>query len=302
MAKQILVALVALAILAVAPLALAQDQPEAEEKVFNLIVGDEESEAIEEEVDDTPRYEPQIEPGRWSLALTLGFINSSGTLLKHDNLIYRADDEEFYYGDVEINAESAFNPIVRVNYNLTAWFALETSLGIAFSEYEAEITDPWTVNRFTQEDPEAVAELGEFDRERRSAVMTVANLNGLFYPFNLDGDGRGRAHPYLTGGVGYASYSLDSDYSDTSSGSVNLNLGLGLMVIADDIITVRAEIAYQISTIEVEPGEVFRERDGGTELIPVYEFSDFGRASEVEAFGSNTLGSLTWQLGFQLGF
>jgi opacity protein-like surface antigen len=302
MAKQILVVLVSLAILAVAPVALAQDQPEAEEKVFNLIVGDEQPDAIEEEVDDTPRYEPQIEPGRWSLALTLGFINSSGTLLKHENLIYRADDEDFYYGDVEIKAESAFNPIVRIGYNLTSWFALETSLGISFSEYESEITDPWAVNRFTQEDPEEVVQMGEFDRERRSAVMTVANLNGLFYPFNLDGDGRGRVHPYLTGGVGYASYSLDSDYTDLSSGSVNLNLGLGLMVIADDIITVRAEVAYLVNAVEFEPGEVFRARDGGTELIPVYEFSDFGRASEVEAFGSNSLGSLTWQLGFQLGF
>jgi len=302
MSKQILVVLTALAVLVVAPPVSALDQPEAEEKVFNLIVGADDAEAEEDQVEAGPRWEPQIEPGRWNLSLTLGYQIASGTYLTHENLIYRVDIEDFYYGDVEIKAESAFNPVFRVNYNLTSWFALETSLGIAFSEYLANVTNPYSVDRVTQQDPIAVETMGEFDRENRSVIQTVANLNGMLFPLNLDGDGRGRWHPYVTGGVGYASYSLDSDYTDSASSSINLNLGLGVLLIADDIITVRAEIAYLVNDIEIEPGDVFQERDAGTVKIPVYEFTDFGRASEVESFGSNTLGSFTWQIGAQLGF
>lgn len=302
MSKQILVVLIAIAVLAIAPPVLAQDQPEAEEKVFNLIVGEEAADAEEEAVDEGVHWEPRIEPGRWNLSLTLGFQVASGTLLEHQNLIYRFDEEDFYYGDIEIEAESAFNPILRVNYNLTPWLALETSMGIAFSEYEATISDPYVVNRFVQQDPLPVEQLGPFDRETRSAIQTVASFSGLFFPLNLGNDGYGRWHPYLTGGVGYASYSLDSDYTDSASSSLNLNLGFGVMLIADDIITVRAEIAYLANSIEVEPGDVFQERNAGTVKIPVYEFTDFGRASEVQEFGSHTLNSFTWQLGAQLSF
>lgn len=302
MTKQILVVLIAFAVAAVGLPATAQDQPETEEKVFNLIVGADAEEAEEVEVEETVRWEPRMEAGRWNLSLTLGFQVASGTYLSHPNLIYRVDEENFYYGDVEIAAESAFNPILRINYNLTPWFALETSMGIAFSEYTASVTDAYEVNQIAQTDPIAIEALGPFDREHRSTIQTVASLSGLLFPLNLKNDGDGRWHPYLTGGVGIVSYSLDSDYTDTASSSLNVNLGLGLMLIADDVLTVRAEMGYLVNSIEVEPGRVFQERNAGTVQIPVYEFTDFGRATEVESFGSNTLNSLVWQLGAQLSF
>ena len=302
MAKYILVVLVTLAVLAAAPLALAQDQPESDEKVFNLIVGDDGPAVIEEEVDEGPRYEPQIEPGRWSLSLTLGYVGSGGTLFEHDNLIYKALDDAFFYGDVAIEAESAFTPIIRVGHNLTAWLALEAQLGLAFAEYTASIDNPFSVDPFGLESPVAVVELGEFDRENRSVLMAVTNINAVFYPFNLDGDGRGRWQPYLTGGLGYAMYNIDSDYTDSGAGGINVNAGIGVALIADDLITVRAELLYQIHSIEFEPGDYFQQRDAGTVTVPVYEFTDTGQYDEVQAFGSNTLSSLTWQIGFQLGF
>lgn len=300
MSKPIVVVLFWLLVLAVAAPSLAQDRSEPEEKVFNLIVGDvEEEEEVEEEATE-PTYEPRIEPGRWHLTLTLGYFGVSGTLLEHPNLIYKATDDAFFYADVKIEAESAFNPILRGSYTFTPWLALEGQLGITFAEYTAELTDPWQVDPEETGSPSRVLEVGEFDPERRSALMGMANLNGIFYPFNLDGDGKGRWHPYLTGGLGYAVYNLDSDYVDEGAGSINVNVGAGLTLIADDLISVRAEMQYHLHTIEFKPGDSFVERNAGTEVIPVYEFTDFGQYQQVQEFGSNSLGGLTWQIGFML--
>ncbi|MBD3222099.1 hypothetical protein GF314_12740 [bacterium] len=300
MAKQYVVVLLSLLVVLATVPALAQDEAETEEKVFNLIVGEE---AIEEEEDEEavePVYEPAIEPGEWAVTLTLGYFGVSGTLLEHENLIYKATDDAFFYGDIDIEAEAAFNPILRGSYNLTTWLALEAQMGITFAEYEATISDPYSVDPEETGSPSPVFEIGEFDPERRSVLMAIGNLNGLFYPFNLDGDGKGRWHPYLTGGLGYAIYNLDSDYTTGSSSSVNVNLGAGLTLIADDIISVRAEILYQVHTIELDPADTFQERNAGTEIIPVYEFTDFGQFDRVQEFGSNSLSGLTWQLGFSL--
>lgn len=301
MAKQILVVLVALALLALAPLAVAQDQPEPEEKVFNLIVGSEAAEEIEEDVEEGPAFEPAIEAGRWHFGLTLGYGGTSGTLFEHDNIIYKINDEAAFYGDVEIKGQSAFNPTLRLSYNLTSWLALETSLGLNFAEYEASISDPYSIDLQSNDSP-SPAELGEFDPEHRSVLAALANVNVLYFPFNMDDEGKGRWHPYLTGGLGYASYSIDSDYTDEGAGSFNVNGGLGLMLVADDLVTMRAEVLYEVHTIGFEPGEFFQERDSGTWKVPIYEFTDFGQFAPVEEYSSNTLSFLTWQLGFMIGF
>jgi hypothetical protein len=301
MAKQIVVALVFLGLVLSGTLAWAQDQDE--EKVFNLIVGDDGTDTVEAaEDEDQPQREPQIEAGKWGVTLTLGYNGVSGTLLERDRLIYKTTDDAFLYGDITIEAESAFNPILRGSYNLTTWFALEVQAGITFAEYTADIANPMAVDPEETGTPIPVAELGEFDRENRSTLIVIGNVNGIFYPFNLDGDGKGRFHPYLTGGLGYAMYNIDSDYTDDSTSSVNVNAGIGVNLIADDLISLRAEMIYQVHTVEFDPAATFEERDGGTEVIPVYEFTEFGQYSEVEEFGSNTLSGLTWQVGFMLGF
>lgn len=302
MVKQILVVLVALAILATAPLAAAQDQPEPEEKVFNLIVGGDAAQVIEEDVDDTPTFEPAIVPGQWQFGLTLGYGSTSGTIFEHDNIIYKANDEAYFYGDVEIKGDSAFNPTARLSYNFNTWFALEASLGLSFAEYTASISNAYSVDPVAQDTPTRVDEMGEFDPEHRSILMAITNVNGIFYPFNLDGDGKGRWHPYVTGGLGYAMYSIDSDYTDNGASSFNVNAGLGLVLVADDLVTVRAEALYEVHTIGFEPGEFFQERDSGTVQVPIYEFTDFGHFSRVEEYGSNSLSFLTFQLGFMINF
>ncbi len=307
MAKQSTAVLCSLVILLAAGVAVAQDQgaqqPDrlSDEKTFNLVVGEdaeEEEEVVEEEVAER---KPGVYAGEWHTALTLGYFGLDKTFLQHQRLIYRATDESFFYGDIELNGTSAFNPMLRLGYNLTTWFALETQLGLTFSDYEASLTDPFAV------DPEGgtptpVVEVGEFDLERRSALVAVTNLNGVWYPLNMDGDGEGRVHPFVTGGVGMALYNLDSNYVDETASAVNVNFGGGIRVIADDVISLRAEVLYQVHSIEFTPAGFFDERDDGTVQIPVFEFSESGEYRRAESFASETLGGLTWQLGFQLVF
>lgn len=308
MARQSSVVLFSLAILLAAGLAWAQDaggtQPQDQEKerVFNLVVGEEEEKEVVEETAEAARYEPALSVRQFDLALTLGFFGMNETLLEHQNLIYKAEDDAFYYGDVELVGESAFNPILRLGYNFTSWFGLETQFGVTFSEYNATITDPYSVDPVNPGNPKPVDPLGEFDPEHRSALIFITNVNGLVYPFNLDGDATGRWHPYVTGGFGYALYNLDSNYTDDSASSVNVNGGIGLKVIADKLIHVRAELQYHVHSIEFEPAEYFDVRDEGTVKVPVYEFDDFGNYSEVESFSKQTLGGLAWQIGFGITF
>jgi len=310
MAKQSTAVLCSLLILLAAGVVVAQDQgaeqPDRlpDEKTFNLLVGEEaeeeeeEEEVVEEEVETR---EPGVHGGEWHTALTLGYFGLDKTFLQHERLIYRATDESFFYGDIELKGSAAFNPILRLGYNLTSWLALETQFGLTFSEYEASITDPFEVDP-EGGTPNPVLEVGEFDLERRSALVAVGNINGVWYPLNMDGDGRGRIHPFLTGGVGTAFYNLDSNYVDETASSVNINVGGGIRVFADDVISLRAEILYQVHSIEFTPAEFFDQRDDGTVTIPVYEFTDSGEYQRAESFASETLGGLTWQLGFQLVF
>lgn len=291
---------------------LAQDAPRdrdmsasedpSDEKVFNLIIGGDDAEEIVEEEEDQPRFEPRIEPGEFALTLTLGYFGLSGDLLEHSNLIYKATDDEYFFGDIKLKADAAFNPILRLGYDVTSWLGLEGQLGMTFVEYNADITNPRSVDPVNPGNPEDVAEMGDFDAEHRSAVISISNVNALIYPLSFNNDGSGRWHPYLTGGVGYAYYSLDSDYIEGGSGALSFNGGFGMKLIGDDLISLRIEALYQIHTIDFEPGEVFRERDAGTVITGVLEFDNTGHASQVEDYASNSLGGLTWQMGFTVGF
>ena len=298
MAKQSLALLFSIAVLLAAGTALAQE--DAEES-FNLIVGEEKTDDIAEEVLDEPKYVPAIEKGQWNLALTLGYFNMTKTLLQHERLIYKATDEAFFYGDVELVNESAFNPILRVGYNLSTWLALELQGGVTFSDYQATITNPFSVDP-AGGSPTPVTEIGEFDAERRSALIFIGNLNLVWYPLNMDGDGTGRWHPYVTAGGGMALYNIDSNYVDTSATGGNLNVGAGLKIIADDLVSLRVELLYQRHEIQFEPAAVFDSQDDNTIQVPVYEFDELGRYSEVRSFASQALSGIAWQIGFTIAF
>jgi hypothetical protein len=301
MAKQSRVILCTFAILLASGLVLAQDREPVEERVFNLVVGERLVADVEQDVEVVPVWQPGIERGRWDLTLTLGNMMMEKTLLQYDRIIYKATNEHFYYGNVELSSQSAFNPILRLGYNLTTWLALEAQFGVTFSEYDGSIENPFRVNPFGGE-PEAVNLLGQFDPEHRSSLVFNSNINAVWYPLNMDGDGRGRVHPYVTGGVGVATYSLDSQYVDDPASGFNVNGGIGLRIIADRLISVRTEILYQYHAITFEPAELFDDRDQGTVRIPVYRFDTFGNYERVGSYAKQTLGGLTWQIGFAVSF
>ena len=299
MAKQSIVVLASLAICFLAVTAVAQTAQDAEQdKGFNLIVGGQLDDEITEEPAETVKYIPAIKKG-WDLSLTLGFFNMTESLMQHNNLIYKATDEDLFYADVSLENKASFNPILRIGYNLTTWLALEMQGGITFSNYEAELTNPYSVSP-EGGTPSPVLEVGEFDAEKRSSTIVIANLNALWYPLNMDGDGTGRWHPYLTGGAGIATYELDSNYIDDPASGFNVDFGLGLKMIGDDLISIRAEILYQFHTIQFEPAEYFDAQNSGTKIIPVYEFDDNGNFSEVQQYGAQDLGGLVWQIGFSV--
>lgn len=301
MAKQSRVILCTVVVLLASGLVSAQDRESAEDRVFNLVIGERPADAVTQEIDDVSVWQAAVENGRWDLTLTLGYMIMEKTLLQFDRIIYKATNENFFYGDVELMSQSAFNPVLRLGYQATTWLAFEAQAGVVFSQYEGSIDNPFAVNPFGGE-PEAVAELGPFDPERRSSLIFISNLNGVWYPLNMDGDGRGRWHPYLTGGVGLTTYNLDSSYIDDPASSFNVNGGIGLRIIADRLISIRTELLYQHHSVTFEPAEVFDERDQGTVQIPVYRFDPFGNYEPAETYRKQTMGGLTWQVGFAVSF
>lgn len=303
MAKQPIVVLFALVLLLASTAAVAQDNGKDDpgEKVFNLIVDADIGPDLAEETAEAERFQPAIEAGQWDLSLTLGYFLMDKTLLQHESIIYKATAEDYFYGDVELKAESAFNPMLRLGYTLTPWLTLELAGGLTFAEYNATITNAMAVNPEGGQ-PGPVQEIGEFDPEHRSMIVATGNIMGLWYPLNMDGDGRGRWHPYLTAGAGVALYNIDSNYTDSSTTSSNLTFGGGLKLIADDLVTIRAEVLYHVHTMEFSPAETFDSQEAGTVNTPVYEFDEAGNYTPVESYGSHSLGGLTWQLGFGVNF
>ncbi|HOX25283.1 MAG TPA: outer membrane beta-barrel protein [Candidatus Krumholzibacteria bacterium] len=307
MARQSSVILFSVAVLLAGGLASAQDTggtqaPKEPERVFNLVIGGEETEEVVEETVEEARWEPQLALREVDVTLTLGFFGMTETVLEHDNLIYKATDEAFNYADVELVGDSAFSPVLRGGYNLNSWFGLEAQFGATFAEYNATLTDAFSIDPANTGNPIAVPSVGEFDAEHRSMLIFISSLNALVYPLNLDGDPRGRVHPYFTGGVGYVLYNLDSNYVDESATGIDANAGIGVKILADKLIHVRAELVYHVHSIEMSPAENFDQRDEGTVTVPVYEFDDFGNYRPVESFSSQTLGGLSWQIGFGVTF
>lgn len=273
-----------------------------DDKVFNLSTA-ESLHAAEDSTTVIERYEPRIEPGRFEFSLTLGYYGLSKTLLEHDQMIYKANTQFFYYGDVSLEGESAFTPFLHAAYNVTPYLAVEGCLGLAFSEYNATISHARAVSPEGGE-PEIVepGEIGEFDAERRSVLGIFTNVNAVLYPLNIGNEGKGRWHPYVTAGLGRAQYDMDSNYTDKGAAALNLAFGGGLRLIADDMISVRFEVLQMVHDIEFTPAKNFEVRDEGTVVIPVYQFARNGFPSEVEEYSSNSLGSLAWSLGVTASF
>jgi len=195
-----------------------EPKTDEEDKTFNLQRDTGQQFEVEEEEDaDRERFVPAIEAGKLECAFTLGYLNLNTTLLEHEQITYKFTDEFRYWGDVKLKGESAFNPVLRLGYNVATYFAVEGLFGVSVSKYQAEITR--RVARSNESGSDDVVfdpPLGEFDAENRSLITLNAGLAGVLYPFNFGG-GEGRFHPYITGGLSRMWWDMNSNYTDNAA-------------------------------------------------------------------------------------
>lgn len=305
MSHKFVAALILMALVLVCLPVLAQDSAK-EEETFRLLrgAGSAESELeLEDEAEEI--WMPAIESGNIEVAFSLGFLNMNKRILGHDQIIYKYNQEATFWGDMEIDGKTAFNPSLRVGYNLTPWISLEAVGGLFFADYTSTLT-----NRHRRpNEPDAPVDfeeppLGEYDAEARSLNGGNVGINAVFYPLNMK-DGLGRSHPYLTGGVGRMWYSMNSNYVDGSPGSNDLSYGGGFRYLFDKNISLRLEILFHSNKVQWTPSEYFTILNEGTTRVPLTEYpvvDDKVVEQRVTEYESVNITTLNWSIGIQGSF
>jgi hypothetical protein len=310
MARTLFVILLHLMIIMAVPV-LAQNaepvDPPADMPTFNLRPTDT-SQGVGNEDEDIKMYEPNMPKKKLETSLTLGYWNLATKLVDHSSIIYKYTDEYTYYGDVELNGESAFNPQLRVNYQFSPWFAIEPFFDISVSEYTSSISNHRRVINSSENveienyDPNGPSgsfnELGEFDSERRSNITLGSGVNMMFYPYDYGNFGKGRFHPYMIGGMSRVWMSINSNYTDQGTTMWRYSGGLGFRMVADDMISIRFEMLYNHIDFNFAPNSAFAELDEGTQTIPVFELIEGQGQVPVTEFEGFSHNSLSWALGF----
>ncbi len=249
---------------------------------------------------------PAIEAGSVEISFSLGLLDLKSTLLSQEAMIYKYTDEATYWGDITVEGDMAFNPTLSVGYNLNSWLSLEAVGGFSFSEYSSN-----AVNRKRRSNEENASPdflepaLGEFDMEARSLLTANAGLNAVIYYLNMDGDGKGRIHPFVTGGVSNMWYSMNSNWVEGAATALDFNVGTGLRILADRNISIRMEVLYHVNSLEWTPAEYYTSRQEGTVNVPLDAFpstSEGINQHNIESFDSNTISSLGFSLGVQGSF
>lgn len=274
---------------------------------------------VDEEVE---AWVPGIRAGKIDLSMSLGFMNLSGTLLEHEQMIYRYTTDSTYWGDVSVKAQTAFNPVVRMGYTLKPWLALEGFAGVSFSEYTSTVSNRFVrknSNDATAEpfdpmsdgslEPEEAQDLEETDRrawEERSLITLHGGVGVVVYPLNFGNEGGGRWHPYLTGQYGAASFDMNSNFTSGTAGSSDLAFGGGLRLLAERNVSLRIEATLHANSIEFAPAEYFVETNAGSTRVPLMEYPRLEGGGFIErpvtGFASEDLSYLVWSIGFQGSF
>ncbi len=273
------------------------------------------------EVDEeAEKWVPGLRAGSIELSMSLGFMNLSGTLLEHEQVVYRYTTDSTYWGDVNMKAATAFNPVLRMGYTLKPWLTLEGYAGLSFSEYTTTVT-----NRYVRKnaenavperfepfadinlEPDEAQDLEEADQrawEERSLITLQAGIGVQVYPLNFGADGgAGRWHPYLTGQFGTVTYDMNSNFTSGTAGSGDIAFGGGLRLLAERNVSVRVEATYHANSIEFTPADYFLETNAGLTRVPLMEYPriEGGGFTErpVADFTSHDLSYLVWSIGFQ---
>ena len=117
----------------------------------------------------------------------------------------------------------------------------------------------------------------------------------------MDGDGKGRWHPFLLGHIGQIWYDLNSSYTKENASSMNYGGGGGIRYIADELISVRIQVTYNTSEAQFKPSDAFDTLNEGTIEIPVVQFVR-GAWVTVDEFEPQTISALSWAIGFTASF
>jgi hypothetical protein len=251
-------------------------------------------------------WEPGLKSGTVEVSFAFGFLDLNKTIWQHDQIIYRYTTDATSWGDVEITGKSAFNPALRLGYNLTDWISFEVIGGVTFAEYSSTIE-----NRSSRENKPGAPvvsdpPLGEYDAEARSLTAINASLNAVFYPLSLIDDASGKVHPYLTAGVGKMWYDMNSNYFDHAADTNDFNFGGGIRLLADRNISVRLEIAFHMNEVQFDVAENFIVLNEGTTEVPVNEYPIQSDGSFVEQpvqeYSSQSLSLLNYSIGVQGSF
>ena len=303
--SRISIAITATVLLAASTLpTLAAEPQERSFKLLRESVVDERQAQLEEE--EAQQWEPELQVGKLELSFSLGFLDLNTPLLSHDQIIYKYTDTATSWGDVTLKGQSAFSPILRLNYNLNAWLGLEGIANFSICDYQSTIEN--RRRRGNGEDGDIEPDeppLGDYDTEKRSLAAFLGALNVVWYPMNMDGDTKGRWHPFVTAGYGKMWYNMNSDYTDGTANTSDLNFGGGIRFLMDKSVSIRFDISYHQNSVEFTPATYFKVLDEGTKLIPLDEFPVLGDGIDqraVTSFDSEDISSLQWALGFQITF
>lgn len=283
-------------------------QNQGPERVYKLLREGSQAQqdlALEEEA--APTWQPGLKAGTVEFSLSLGMLGLSKTLLEHDQMIYKYTTEYTYWGDIVLSGANAFNPALRLGYNVKDWFALEGIWGLSFSEYTSSITNRHSrKNELNAPIDEAEPPLGEYDAEQRSLITMQVGMNAVVYPLAWRGDGSGRWHPYLTAGAGRVWYDMNSNYIDGAVGSMDLNLGGGIRLLGDRNVSIRLEALMHRNTLQWNPADYFLGLNEDTTLVPLSEYPQQSDGSFIEqpvtSYSSLDMNNLSLSLGVQGSF
>lgn len=192
---------------------------------------------------ETP-FERGIEPGVWELGLQIGYIDLSAKLMEASGIIVDLENaQEAIFADMELDGDSGFAPLIRINRNLGTHLSFVNSIGFTIGDYTQKVTgsqEKW-------KSPVSTNTLTPTEIETGSYFMWRHEHGFAYYP-----RGRGMVQPFLTAGVGTNHFSINSKYIGGTAGNLAFSYGAGLRIVADDLFSITLEVRNYNTKIQYE--------------------------------------------------
>jgi hypothetical protein len=191
-----------------------------------------------------------IQPNKWSMEILFGYRDVSKVLLAADGIVVDVefpDDASFM--DMELKGQQSFSPQVRAARTFGRHFALELGGGFSLGDYEQTLHG----TQVNWVDPESGNEITDTEIGKGSYWIWNADLSATWYP-----RGTGTVQPYLIGGVGENWYDIDSVYIDGITASPSFSYGAGMVIVGDELYSIRLEVRNYHTSLSHSVGRNFR--------------------------------------------